>query len=143
MVGPGDIAGSKSSRYWHVQWGGVKYRCHRIIWELLEGYVPNKIDHKDGDSFNNKIGNLKDGSQRENSENRKMSSANTSGVTGVHSGQYGFIAYTKFKGMRRSKTFNYKKHGVMLAFKLACEHRDMMIQNLNNSGANYTERHGK
>jgi hypothetical protein len=143
MVSPGDVAGSKGTRYWQVQYKGVKYRCHRVVWELIKGEVPEKIDHKDGDSFNNIFSNLRDGTQRENCENRKMSSANTSGVTGIHAASTGFVAHTKFKGVRKSKFFPYKRHGVMLAFRLACEARDSMIQELNQQGACYTERHGK
>jgi hypothetical protein len=143
MVQPGDVAGSKNSHYWHVQYKGKKYKCHRIVWQLCKGLVPNKIDHIDGNSFQNKITNLRDCSQGENSRNRKKSTGNTSGVTGVHFGTDGCIASCEFEGKKLQKFFGYNKYGIMVAFKLACEHREHMVDTMNTSGAIFTERHGK
>jgi len=47
------------------------------------GYCPDVIDHIDGDSLNNKIDNMRDGSKGANARNQKLSDSNTSGVTGV------------------------------------------------------------
>jgi len=68
-----------------LQLVGRMYSAHRIIWKMVTGdEPPEAIDHIDGDPFNNKWVNLRDGSGQINSMNRGISSSNTSGVTGVH-----------------------------------------------------------
>ena len=70
-----------------VTWiGGKFYKVHRIIWEMHNGpircgYV---IDHKDGDPWNNRLENLRECTQGENTLNQRLSKKNTSGVKGVH-----------------------------------------------------------
>lgn len=56
---------------------------HRIIFLLHHGFLPDVIDHIDGDPSNNKIENLRAASAFHNQLNRKKSSNNTSGVSGV------------------------------------------------------------
>ncbi len=63
---------------------GKRYSAHRICWAIYYGKWPkNNIDHIDGVTTNNKISNLRDVNDQENSINRKISSANKSGMTGV------------------------------------------------------------
>lgn len=59
-------------------------RGHRIAWILYYGKPPEfVIDHIDGDSYNNKIENLRDVTQSINRRNSRMSCRNTSGFSGV------------------------------------------------------------
>jgi hypothetical protein len=56
---------------------------HHAIFLLHYGYLPGYIDHKDGDSLNNKIENLRPATQSQNMGNSRMKSTNTSGYKGV------------------------------------------------------------
>ena len=62
---------------------GKCYRNHRIIFLMFHGYLPNCIDHIDGNSLNNKIENLRVASFSENGLNSKKPSNNTSGIKNV------------------------------------------------------------
>lgn len=64
---------------------GKKYRVHRIIYEMHHGPIPEKleIDHIDGNRLNNKIENLRTVTARENCQNTRLRSDNTSGRVGV------------------------------------------------------------
>lgn len=73
---------------------------------------------------------------------------NTSGVTGVmyersNKGHERFIAHwTDLNKQTHTKSFSLKKHGKEEAFRLACEYRAKMIEELNNLGAGYSSQHG-
>lgn len=60
-----------------------RYYIHRIIHLYVYGYLPENVDHIDGDGLNNKLSNLRGCSPSENSYNKRISSNNTSGVKGV------------------------------------------------------------
>lgn len=82
----GDPQGSYSSgnRYYQVGLFKKYYKVHRIIWQLLEGEIPEdrEIDHKDTNTLNNKRENLRLATQGQNRANRKMNSA--TGYRGVY-----------------------------------------------------------
>lgn len=59
------------------------YYLHQIIFLYHHGYIPQYIDHKDGNSLNNKIENLREASQSQNAANQVLRKNNTSGVKGV------------------------------------------------------------
>ena len=83
----GQVAGNGNSNGYRVLgWNGRKYRQHRLAWLYVHGAWPKgTIDHMDGDRCNNRIGNLRDVSQRINMQNqRKPTKANTSGALGVY-----------------------------------------------------------
>lgn len=63
-----------------------RYLAHRVIWKMFYGTDPvNQIDHIDQDKANNRIGNLRDVTHLENSQNKPMQPNNRSGVAGVYS----------------------------------------------------------
>ena len=64
---------------------GKQFRCHRLAWLYVYGYMPpSGIDHFDGDKSNNAIGNLRLASQKENSQNlRGEKPKSESGLLGV------------------------------------------------------------
>lgn len=62
---------------------GKKYLTHRLIFLIEHGYLPEYIDHIDGNPLNNKLENLRECSRSENARNRSKQSNNTSGVVGV------------------------------------------------------------
>lgn len=85
--GPGKrkdlIAQSLSKRgYYVVCLRGRRFYVHRVIFAMIHGYMPNMIDHVDGDKTNNAISNLRPACHSLNGWNTAASGA--SGVTGVH-----------------------------------------------------------
>lgn len=82
----GQLAGStkSSNGYRTINVSGCLYLAHRIVWLLYYGSWPSgTIDHKDGNALNNKITNLREVPQRDNTKNAARSINNTSGFTGV------------------------------------------------------------
>jgi len=70
----------------YIQTGikGKYYKNHRLIFLMHHGYLPDVIDHIDGDRTNNRIENLREATRAENNYNAKKPKHNKSGVKGVH-----------------------------------------------------------
>lgn len=82
----GSLAGGvkKQTGYFQVRLKGVLYPSHRIIWLLFYGSWPTKqIDHINRDKKDNRIENLRECSQQENSRNVKTKGG-VSRYKGVH-----------------------------------------------------------
>ena len=62
---------TKGQRYLRILVDGKAKPLHRIIFMLLNGYIPKIIDHIDGNKLNNKIENLREVTQQQNCLNRK------------------------------------------------------------------------
>jgi hypothetical protein len=82
-------AGSKAGHleprgYTVIELNGIRYKAHRLIFMMFNGYMPYQVDHEDNDPSNNKIENLRAASHGENQNNRPLQKNNTSGVKGVH-----------------------------------------------------------
>lgn len=76
--------GTKDSKgYLSVRLGYTHHRVHRLIFLMHNGYLPEFIDHIDGDKLNNRIENLRAATKSQNSQNTGMISNNTSGVRNV------------------------------------------------------------
>lgn len=73
-----------SSGYIGVMVGPKRYYAHRLCWAIAHGSWPiDQIDHVNGNKADNRLANLREASNAQNGKNLKLSSANTSGVTGV------------------------------------------------------------
>jgi len=79
----GSIAGWKDGRYMRVRVKGKMMLVHRIIFMMQHGYMPETIDHINGDSFDNRIENLREATQQQNCLNRRLRSDNKCGVSNV------------------------------------------------------------
>jgi hypothetical protein len=79
--------------------------------------------------------------------NQRMQTNNTSGFTGVnlHTKDNNWMASWRNhkSGKSHSKSFSINKYGNDEAFRLACEYRQKMIEEMNNLGAGYSENHGE
>ena len=144
------IAGSATvSKHYEVTCRQKKYYCHRVVWQLNNGEIPEGfvIDHIDGNGLNNNICNLRAVPHRANIQNSKVNKANKSGVCGVFKfidrGVWYWIAsWNSIEGKAMKRRFNINKLGNEVAFTLACAARRNAIDNLNKQGQSYTERHG-
>ena len=83
-VKAGDVAGSYTQGYLNIQVDGVLYRAHRLAWLYVNGDWPEKgIDHINGVSTDNRIANLRDANQSQNTANSRRSINCKSGFKGV------------------------------------------------------------
>ncbi|WJN63667.1 putative HNH endonuclease [Erwinia phage Aioli] len=82
----GDIAGSvnKKTGYVEIRLKGVMYYGHRLAFLFMTGSMPKRVDHKDNVRHNNVWSNLREATAKQNSQNSKIYSNNTSGVKGVN-----------------------------------------------------------
>lgn len=136
--------------YWVVSYRGKSFSVARIIYCIVHKSITTDkvIDHIDQNKSNNLKENLRLVSIGENNKNKPKPKSNKTSVTGVmyikianrvggFNEYYRSVFSTKSKAI--VKSFNIKTYGKELAFKLASEHRDQMI----NSDPSYSERHGK
>lgn len=107
-ISAGKIAGSKKKSpcgiYWRVQIGPIhKFYTHRILWMMLNYTIVDEftlIDHRDGNTENNLISNLRLADSSDNIANTKTRKDNKLGIKGVYySKQYdGFFSELQFMG---------------------------------------------
>jgi hypothetical protein len=80
----GQIAGTISEGYVLCRVDGTMYRAHRLAWLYMTGAWPQgEVDHINHCRSDNRIANLRDVSFALNQQNRKKSSRNAAGLTGV------------------------------------------------------------
>lgn len=63
---------------------GKDLRAHRVVWKMLTGEEPPKLDHKNGIRSDNRKRNLRPVSNTDHARNFGRRTNNTSGVTGVY-----------------------------------------------------------
>lgn len=84
----GKVAGTVSKGgYINIGLDGTKYLANRIAYaihhEIEPADLPDRIDHKDGDTLNNRALNLRPATHNQNMHNSKIPASNTSGYKGV------------------------------------------------------------
>jgi len=90
QVKAGDRAGwnngvGKSGRmYRRIMFNGNTYYEHKLIYMWHHNDMPEFVDHKDNDSLNNDIDNLRPCTHQENMLNKKTYCNNKSGIKGVN-----------------------------------------------------------
>ena len=81
----GSEAGNITSKgYRNIQVNKKIYGAHRLVFLMHNGYLPNQIDHIDGNKLNNNIDNLREATNAENRQNMGIRSDNKSGFIGVY-----------------------------------------------------------
>lgn len=150
---PGSYCGSADSTSgWRLSVNGDRYLVHRIIMIIIDGYLADDtvVDHLDGNPFNNTLTNLQVKTQRENNQNVKQSTRNSSGVTGVfpwkdHTGKITAYVATWVSPERKPKRkfFAFSKYTEQGALESAIEFRKKILQELIDQGMAYTSRHGE
>lgn len=80
----GDEAGCvHGNGYREVSIRGKTYGTHRVVFLMFHGYLPEQVDHIDGNPLNNSVGNLRAATHILNGHNRKINVNNSSGVKNV------------------------------------------------------------
>jgi hypothetical protein len=70
--------------YIHVEYKGVAYKAHHIIWAIKTGRWPrHQIDHKDTIGSNNRFFNLREATHMQQCVNKKCYKSNSLGLKGV------------------------------------------------------------
>lgn len=131
---------------------GRLYRCHRVVWEIHNGPIPEGmvVDHIDRNGLNNKIENLRVIPQSLNAKNLPKRVDNTSGVTGVtfwtwskgkYSYDYWVVSWEEaYKTCQ--KKFSVLKLGSEVAKEMAVQFRKQVMKRLQLTEG-YTETHGE
>ena len=70
-------------QYMNIQLDKKAYKLHRLVFMYHYGYFPLKVDHIDGNRFNNKIENLREVNASQNAQNSKFRKSNKSGYKNV------------------------------------------------------------
>jgi hypothetical protein len=84
-VSSGDVAVTKrKDGYIQIKLNNELILSHRLIWIYMYGYLPKYIDHINGQRDDNRIINIREVSNQQNSLNSKISKNNTSGIKGVY-----------------------------------------------------------
>ena len=75
---------TKHHRYARMSIDGKYYKVHRIIFLYHKVYLPDIIDHINGDRYDNRIENLREVNTYQNRQNSRIYSTSTSGVKNVY-----------------------------------------------------------
>lgn len=103
----GDAVGWKQGHTYRrckIMVGGQTYMAHRLAWLYVYGEWPTEdIDHRDGDSCNNRIANLRLATDSQNLGNMRKPATNKSGKKGVswHVGGARWQAHIKIDGVNK------------------------------------------
>jgi len=72
-----------SKGYRNVVIEGKNYKTHRLVFLYHYGYLPEYVDHIDGNPCNNNIENLRECTKQQNNWNRKKNIKSSSNIKGV------------------------------------------------------------
>lgn len=107
--------------------------AHRLAWLIMTGdQPPAVVDHENGNPFDNRWLNLRDGSKGVNDKNKRKYINNTSGVTGVR--------YCKSLGKWMAREGKAGKNYLGL-FPTRSEAEEAAVNH--RKSLNYTDRHGR
>jgi len=62
---------STKNKYASIRVAGIHHLLHRLIWYIVHDYWPNTVDHKDRNTKNNRLSNLRDTDHSVNARNSR------------------------------------------------------------------------
>lgn len=81
---PGRVAGKHvDDEYEKIMVLGIRYPSHRLAFFYVHGFMPEIVDHINGDIKDNRIMNLRAATASQNGHNKFIASNNRSGFKGV------------------------------------------------------------
>ena len=102
---PGDKVANKPDPlgYCYVTWQRKHYAVHRVVFLLVNGWLPECIDHIDGNPSNNCAENLRPATRLQNQHNRRINRKNLTGAKNItrHQGKW----CVRFSVMGETKHF--------------------------------------
>lgn len=122
---PGDVVSGNTNGFGHmsINLGGKRFYLHRLAWLFAYGCWPDGvIDHVNGLPADNRIDNLRIGTQAENSQNKRHAQANSkSGVLGVsyHKGMKAWRARVTVKRVEVHVSYHKDKAEAQQAYLAA------------------------
>lgn len=117
----GKEAGCMFNGYLRITFQSRSYAAHRIAWSIYYNEQPPAIiDHIDGNSSNNSISNLRDGTGCINQQNQK--SAHKRNKTSLH------LGVSKLNGRWRAKIYHNKKYIFLGYHSTEDEARDAYVE---------------
>lgn len=106
-VKKGQIAGGFNAEgYYVIGINNKRYKAHRIIYFMVTGLQPKEVDHKDWDTRNNCIFNLRGTNKSGNMRNKNIMKNNKTGFIGVSYDNY----HRKYCAQSRCPVTNKNKH---------------------------------
>lgn len=96
----GQLAGNIDGDYYRLRIDKKSYLLHRIVFLMVNGYLPEVVDHIDKNTFNNSPSNLRGTDKSGNRWNCKGNEGSISGVKGVYLDGSKWKALITFKGER-------------------------------------------
>jgi|TARA_R100000501_G_C2587213_1_gene88399 hypothetical protein len=87
----GQRAGCNATGYILIRIDGRKYKAHRLAWLYVKGVWPkSRLDHRDGQTTNNRIDNLREATPAQNCANSRRRSGKViaKGVRRLPSGKF-------------------------------------------------------
>jgi hypothetical protein len=119
---PWDVAGNIDRQgYVQIKIGGKVKMAHRLAWLYVHGELPPQVDHRNMNRSDNRIDNLREATNSQNSMNKTMQSNNTSGFKGVtfHRGTEKYHAKIQANGIRKSLGYFHTPEQAHQAYKTA------------------------
>jgi hypothetical protein len=99
----GSRVGVVNGRYVQIGFGGYRDRAHRLAWLFVHGYIPEEIDHINGNGLDNRMCNLRSVTHQQNNQNHvKPPKHNSTGFMGVSffKGTNRFYSYIQVNGKK-------------------------------------------
>jgi hypothetical protein len=118
----GQISTWDQGRYLAIRFKGNRYAAHRVAWLLVHGSICGVIDHINGNTYDNRLSNLRCCSVQQNMCNQKNRKPNSTGLKGAYRDRNSFKAQITYQGkVIRIGTFKTAQEAHLAYCKVAKE----------------------